>query len=129
MSANHAPPTLQELDARLKAARDRQAAEDPRREAPGPAGPSGMGLAFKITGDRATFFTTDGQHQFTGLENLNLARIVRTINDRPDAVEWSVSGTISEYRGSNYLLVTRATLKSKTPGRGARLRGSIERRK
>jgi hypothetical protein len=67
---------------------------------------------FKITGDRATFYTDDGQHRYVGLENLNLARVVRAVSDEPEPRQWSVSGTITEYRGSNYLLITRAVLKS-----------------
>ena len=70
---------------------------------------------FKITGDRATFFTQDGKHRFGGLENLSLARIVNTISEDTDQLKWSVDGTITEYRGSNYLLISKAILKTKAP--------------
>ena len=74
---------------------------------------------FQITGDRATFYSADGQHRYVGLENLNLARIVGAVSDDPESREWSVSGTITEYRGSNYLLITRAVLKNKNVARSA----------
>jgi len=70
---------------------------------------------FKITGDRATFDTLDGKRQFVGLENLNLARIVNTLSnwDGPD-LQWSIDGTITEYRGANYVLVKRAVRKTRS---------------
>ena len=74
---------------------------------------------FKMSGDRAIFVTRDNQ-QFSGLENLNLARVVNTIRDDPDG-QWSVSGLVTEYRGSNYLLITRAVRKTsaaETPREG-----------
>ncbi|HTU26218.1 MAG TPA: hypothetical protein VMF30_12510 [Pirellulales bacterium] len=66
---------------------------------------------FKLTGDRATFFPTTGETHFIGLENQNLERIAATIGDIPDQLNWLVSGTITEYRGANYLLVTKAILR------------------
>jgi hypothetical protein len=69
--------------------------------------------AFKLTGDRVTFISSDGKLKFDGLENLAIERIARTIADSPDQLEWTISGLITEYRGSNYLLVTQAVLKTK----------------
>jgi hypothetical protein len=68
---------------------------------------------FKLTGDRATFVSSDGKLKFDGLENLAIERISRTIGDSPDPLEWSISGIITECRGANYLLVTQAVLKTK----------------
>lgn len=65
---------------------------------------------FRMTGDRVTFFTADGKGRFVGLENLNLQRIVQEIEDDPDTTKWIVSGTITEFRGANYLLVDQAML-------------------
>jgi hypothetical protein len=65
---------------------------------------------FRITGDRATFICSDGKRQFIGLENLGLERVVRTIVDDSDQVQWLVSGVLTEYQGTNYLLITRAVL-------------------
>ena len=79
---------------------------DPFREGTKLTGREGT---FQVTGDRATFETTDGR-RFIGLENLNLERIVRTIVDSVEPLRWTVDGTITEYRGSNYLLVSRASV-------------------
>lgn len=70
---------------------------------------------FKVTGDRALFTTADGTSRFTGLENLNLERIAIAVSESPDPLLWNVTGTVTEFRGTNYLLVTRALLKSKPP--------------
>ena len=68
---------------------------------------------FRLTGDRAMFYAESGA-RYGGLENLNLERVASVINENPEQLQWSVSGTITEYRGANYLLVSRATLKAKT---------------
>jgi hypothetical protein len=68
---------------------------------------------FKATGDRWTFFTADGARRFGVLENLALERVERTIRENSLAVEWSISGMITEHQGVNYLLVTRAVLKTR----------------
>jgi hypothetical protein len=75
------------------------------RDAPG---------TFRLTGDRATFILADGSARFGGLENLTLERVANVIAGDPSPLEWSVSGVVTEYKGNNYLLVTRAILKSKT---------------
>ena len=41
------------------------------------------------------------------LENLALERISRSLEDNRGS-KWTVSGLVTEYRGSNYLLVTKA---------------------
>ncbi len=70
--------------------------------------------SFKLAGDRVTFISSDGKLKFDGLENLAIERVARAIADSPDQLEWSISGSITEFRGSNYLLVTQAVLKTKT---------------
>lgn len=69
---------------------------------------------FRMTGGRVTFFTADGKRRLVGLENLNLERIARTIADSPRPLQWTVTGTVTEYRGVNFLLVRRAILKSRS---------------
>lgn len=59
------------------------------------------------------FTTADGTGRYTGLENLNLERVAIAVSESPDQLLWSVTGTVTEYRGTNYLLVTLALLKSK----------------
>ena len=67
---------------------------------------------FTLAGDRVAFHTVDGRRRLVALENLNLERIAGQIRTAGERSLWSVSGTVTEYQGSNYLLVTRATLKS-----------------
>lgn len=71
---------------------------------------------FKLTGDRATFYPADGSGKFGGLENLTLERVANVIGEDPTPMEWLISGTVTEYKGNNYLLLTRAILKSKPMG-------------
>ena len=68
---------------------------------------------FLTTGGSPKFYANDGKDQFEGLENLNLERISRTLGENPDRLMWSISGMITEYQGSNYLLIERAVLKTK----------------
>lgn len=69
--------------------------------------------SFKLTGDRIMFYSSADKRRFGTLENLNLERIARMVSDSPDPLQWSVSGTVTEYQGANYLLISRAVLKSK----------------
>jgi len=68
---------------------------------------------FQATGDRVTFYASDGKERFRALENLLLERVARIISETPERVDWTVAGTITEFRGSNYLLLTHAVLKIK----------------
>jgi hypothetical protein len=67
---------------------------------------------FRTIGDRVIFFTADGKRRFVGLENLSLERIAQTIAESPQTLHWDVTGTVTEYRGANFLLVRRAILKT-----------------
>jgi hypothetical protein len=64
---------------------------------------------FRATGDRLTFYAIDGGRRFLCLENLALERIARAVHDNPEALDWCITGTATEYQGANYLLVTHAT--------------------
>ncbi len=65
---------------------------------------------FRFVDDRVVFFRSNGDARYIGLENLNLERIVSEITNNPTQLEWTVVGTITEYRGANYLMVRRAVL-------------------
>ena len=67
---------------------------------------------FRMTGDRVAFFATEKKGRFIALENLNLQRIAQAIAEQPEKRLWKVTGTLTEYRGENFLLVQRATLES-----------------
>lgn len=77
---------------------------------------SGQTGYFRQDGDGATFVTEDG-YELGGLPNLNLERVVRTLktSDETSAIRWRVNGTITEFSGRNYLLITRAVYKSAAP--------------
>ena len=68
---------------------------------------------FHATGNRLAFESADKKRTFIALENRNLERVAQAIAENAKQLEWIVSGTISEYRGENFLLVNRAELKSR----------------
>ena len=76
---------------------------------------------FTITAKQAVFHTSDGKMQLGGLPNLNLERVISTLQDGAGGMVWSVSGLVTEYHGSNFLLITRAVLKSKESSRASRI--------
>jgi len=68
---------------------------------------------FQKTTDRVNFYPKDGQGAIRVLENLAMERVARVLQDSPTPRLWSVSGVITEYRGENFLLITRAVLKAR----------------
>ena len=66
---------------------------------------------FDFAGDRIAFFPSDSKESFRVLENLALERVSRILGEGRQKPEWSVSGVITEFRGVNYLLVTKAIIK------------------
>jgi len=68
---------------------------------------------FQQNGEGATFVTKEN-YKFGGLPNLNLQRVLRMLKgvEEPENVKWNVSGTITEFDGRNYLLISRAVYKS-----------------
>jgi hypothetical protein len=63
---------------------------------------------FRMTGDRVTFFTEGGKSRFVVLENLNLERVSRILAENPDHLQWTITATVTEYRGNNYVFVRKA---------------------
>jgi hypothetical protein len=68
---------------------------------------------FKLSGNRVVFVLAEGNRQLVGLENLALERVLKTITDNPQPGNWLVTGTVTEYRAINYVLIRRAILKSR----------------
>lgn len=62
-------------------------------------------------------FIDDKNREISGLPNLNMERILRMLKtvEEPESIAWSVSGTITEFAGENYLLISRAVYKSAAP--------------
>lgn len=71
---------------------------------------------FRAAGDRVSFVSADGQYKLVVLENLTLERVARVLKESGSTSQWLVSGTVTEYQGTNYLLVTRAILKHRKGG-------------
>ncbi|MBM4091070.1 MAG: hypothetical protein FJ276_16855 [Planctomycetes bacterium] len=72
---------------------------------------------FKRTADGVTFLPAGAAPPFRMLENLALERVWHLLDDTHEH-QWTVSGVVTEYRGANYLLLTRAVLRAspaKTP--------------
>ncbi|HWB08131.1 MAG TPA: hypothetical protein VG826_02715 [Pirellulales bacterium] len=88
-------------DARLQVRRE----GTPLRDEPG---------RFTLSGNRVAFNASDGT-TYIGLENLNLQRVAKAVAASPEVIEWFVTGTLTEYQGSNYLLVTHVRRKSAMP--------------
>jgi hypothetical protein len=81
---------------------------------------------FHDTGDRIIFQPRGAKIEFPTLENLALERIARVLDESHTPRLWSVSGNLTEFKGGNYLFVTRAVLKAKVgpqPEAFARTRG------
>ena len=69
---------------------------------------------FALSGNRVAFTASDGT-TYVGLENLNLQRVAKAVAASSEAIEWFVTGTLTEYQGSNYLIVTHVRRKSAIP--------------
>jgi hypothetical protein len=68
--------------------------------------------SFRRAGDRVTFVSADNKQRLIVLENHALEQVAQTNAESPAQLEWIVSGTISEFRGGIFLLVSQANLKS-----------------
>jgi len=67
---------------------------------------------FREAGERIRFYMSDDKTSFVAIENLALERVSRVLEGSTSPRSWSVSGVVTEFRGSNYLIVTRAALKA-----------------
>ncbi|WP_095415198.1 hypothetical protein [Thermogutta terrifontis] len=59
-------------------------------------------------GERYVFFSEDARYRLVVLENLALERLLRVQNTYAGNVFWKVWGTVTEFRGQNYLLLKRS---------------------
>jgi hypothetical protein len=65
---------------------------------------------FQLVGKRLVFAIHSDGRQLGALENLTLERVVRLMQQTAVPQTWLVSGTVTEYQGTNYLLIDRAVL-------------------
>ncbi|MCC9609368.1 hypothetical protein LOC68_05565 [Blastopirellula sp. JC732] len=68
---------------------------------------------FDWVGDRMNFVSDDGTQDFHVLENLAMERVAQSMEQSASKITWTVSGVVTEYRGSNYLLIEHVTLKGR----------------
>ena len=66
---------------------------------------------FSRVGERVSFSPGGNREALRCLENLQLERVARAIEESQGQRQWVVSGTITEFRGANYLLVTKAVIR------------------
>jgi len=69
---------------------------------------------FNLVGDRLSFTPTGEETAIRVLENLALERIGLVVQESRTKRDWKVTGVVTEYRGSNYLLLKHAVLKTAT---------------
>src|SRR5262245_7865833 len=65
---------------------------------------------FSRVGERVSFSPAGSREPLRCLENLALERISRAIDESQGQRQWVVSGLITEFRGANFLLVTKAVI-------------------
>jgi hypothetical protein len=61
-------------------------------------------------GDSISFSRDGGKESFRVLENLALQRVGQALENNLNAKHWVISGVITEYRGANYLILTKAVV-------------------
>ena len=72
---------------------------------------------FSVSGERATFQAGDDSVQFRTLENLALDRVMRMVRDAGSRqLTWSIQGSLTEFRGQNFLLVEHAVVTGRDLG-------------
>ena len=72
---------------------------------------------FEVAGDRVSFAATELAESLRVLENLALERIARILAENRASPEWTISGTVTEYNGANFLLLTKAVQTGKPAGK------------
>lgn len=68
---------------------------------------------FEWVGDRLSFSADKEENVFKILENRMMERVVQTQESSTGDLVWVVTGTITEYRGGNFLLMRHVTLEGK----------------
>jgi len=71
---------------------------------------------FQKSGERYNFYPQTAKGVIRVLENLALERVASMLVDDPSPRLWNVSGMVTEFRGENYLLITKAVLKPRGVG-------------
>ena len=75
---------------------------------------------FQFVGDRVAFLPSGNKDSYRVLENLALERISQALGESRGQRMWVVSGTLTEFRGANYLLVSKAIIQLQDKEAGGR---------
>lgn len=68
---------------------------------------------FEELGDGQFTFTPEGSKEsYRTLENLALERVGNVMADSGSGLTWLVTGQLTEFRGSNYLLISKAVIRN-----------------
>ncbi len=110
----NAPATSPQHEAEAPVDSDHESAEQGIRRREGATIAKQLGY-FEAVGDRWVFRALDDSTRLVSLENLALERVARAVAEHTGRLRWSISGTLTEYRGANYLLITRAVLSGNAP--------------
>jgi hypothetical protein len=70
---------------------------------------------FTTVGDRLQFTANDGKVQLLTTENLLAERVMRSIQESSDPLAWVIQGTMTEFKGNNYLTLNYASILAKKP--------------
>ena len=65
---------------------------------------------FRVSGNRIVIFSEDESERYFCLENLNLDRIMKVVQDNPAQQIWNVDGFYTEFRDENFAYIQRAAL-------------------
>jgi len=65
---------------------------------------------FRVAGNRVSLFSEDESERYLCLENLNLERIMKVVQENPTQQIWNVDGYYTEYREENFVIIQRAVL-------------------
>lgn len=68
-----------------------------------------------VGADNISFLANGNKESYRLLQNLALQRISQSLEDNRALRQWTVSGTITEFRSANYLLVTKAVQSPDAP--------------
>ena len=68
------------------------------------------GSFVSVGADSVTFSPAGSKDSYRVLENLALQRISQQLDENRGQRQWIVTGLITEFRGANYLLVTKAVV-------------------
>ena len=71
-----------------------------------------------MSGNRVVLFSEDESERYFCLENLNLERIIKVVQENPAQQIWNVDGFYTEYREENFVYIQRVVIASRQTADG-----------